>query len=117
MREIGNEAEGFSVNGEPKEKRICVVGWGFWSVEVALSFYQAVCLECWDLDFDKHLTLDMTRLKPMRDEGQAAIVQLTANLGKLRIVSVSVETRSELTKLQFLRLVKVEGGSIPVSFI
>ena len=48
--------------------------------------------------------MDMTDLKPMRDEGQQSFRALVGELPSLGITSATVTTQNELTKLQLQRI-------------
>ena len=60
--------------------------------------------------------MDMTGLKPMRDEGQQSFGTVMAALPKLGIARASVVIDSPLTKLQLLRLVTQHGRKDCVQF-
>jgi hypothetical protein len=105
VKQVGDDSAGFSIVFNHSENTVRVRAWGFWNAEVAASFGPAVAAECklhWN---GAALVMDMTQLKPMRDEGQKSFVELVAALSSLGMTSVTVEITSQLTKLQLLRLV------------
>jgi hypothetical protein len=110
MKRSGNDQAGFSVDLDAPAKTVRVVAWGFWSPDVATAFGDAV-VEAGGRATVAHLDFDMTRLKPMREEGQAAWRKVMTALPKLgAITQVSVTTGSQLTKLQLLRIAKDAAG-------
>jgi hypothetical protein len=80
------------------------VGWGFWSVPVALAFASAVVDACKVQPKGLTLAIDMTRLKPMREEGQKSFALLMRSLKDVGVARTSVVTANPLTKLQLVRL-------------
>jgi len=109
MKRIGDDQAGFSVAMDTEVGAIRVRGWGFWSVEVASVFAQTVGEACLAGPKGAALLVDMTGLKPMRDEGQQSFGALIAALPRLGIARATVATDSHLTKLQLLRLVTEHG--------
>ncbi len=81
-----------------------VVGRGFWSVDVALAFGREVPKVVQATRDKGKLCLDLSGLKPMRDEGQVAFSDLFQALRAAGIPYVEIATSSPLTKLQLLRL-------------
>jgi hypothetical protein len=107
MQRFGEDQAGFSVAYDSSTRLVNVVAWGFWSRETAASFANIVLEACKKASFGTCLTLNMTDLKPMREEGQRAWSALMNGLpGISRIDRVSVTTGNALTKLQLLRLTK-----------
>ena len=104
MERIGDDLAGFS-------GVVSVRGWGFWSAEVAASFGVRVCEACTNRPRGTRLTMELTALKPMREEGQRSFASLLAALPGLRVPATVVATGNALTKLQLMRL----GGDVPVS--
>jgi hypothetical protein len=111
MKHVGDEQEGFTVAFDATTGTLHVVAWGFWGPRVAAEFAGAIGDASSKLARGR-VAFDMTRLKPMRDEGQAAwrlVVQtLTKHAG---ITRVSIATSSHLTKLQLLRVAKLAAGA------
>jgi hypothetical protein len=62
------------------------------------------------------LLMDMSELKPLREEGQKSFGALIRMLPGLGIAKTSVHTSSQLTKLQLLRLVAEHGMKNAVEF-
>ena len=116
MKTIGDDQAGFSVAFDTEAGAVRVRGWGFWSVEVATAFAGAVVEVCHARPKGGVLFMDMTGLKPMRDEGQQSFGTVMAALPKLGIARASVVIDSPLTKLQLLRLVTQHGRKDCVQF-
>ena len=93
-----------------------LTAWGFWSIEVSLSFEQLAIDARRQEPTTRELVLDMSRLKPLRDEGQRSIAKLLALLPELGITRTTVLTTSQLTKLQLLRIVRESGAKDQVVF-
>jgi hypothetical protein len=107
MQRFGEDQAGFSVALEAATRLVNVVAWGFWSRETAASFANIVLEACRKAPSGTCLILNMTDLKPMREEGQSAWTGLMNGLPSLgRIDRVAVTTGNALTKLQLLRLTK-----------
>jgi len=104
MDRVGNDGAGFSLEYEPSPSAIRVKAWGFWGAEVAGAFGKKVGEACKNRPAGTTLYLDMTELRPMREEGQAAFTALLESLTSLGITSTMISTGSQLTKLQLLRL-------------
>ena len=116
MTKIGDDQAGFSAVFDPAVSAIRVRGWGFWSAEVATAFAGTVVEACQAGPKGKTLLMDMTGLKPMRDEGQQSFGKLMARLPKLGVARVTVAIDNPLTKLQLLRLVTEHGRKESVEF-
>jgi len=104
MDRVGDDGAGFSLEYEPSSSSVRVRAWGFWSVEIALAFGSKVREACKNRPPGTTLQLDMTHLKPMRDEGQLAFTALIEALPGLGIANTVIATGSQLTKLQLLRI-------------
>lgn len=117
MQKIGSDDAGFSLELKGGENLIEIVGWGFWGEDIATSFGYMVIEVCRYAPRGVHLSMDMNRLKPLRDEGQKAFAQVIANLGAFRIGEVSVTTSSHLTKLQLMRIARESGPKDRVRFV
>jgi hypothetical protein len=117
MKRVGDDQAGFSVAFDTELGAVRVRGWGFWSVEVATAFAKTVGDVCHTSPKGSALLMEMTGLKPMRDEGQQSFGALVAALPKLGIARTTVTTDSPLTKLQLLRLASEHAikGSIEVT--
>ena len=111
MNRIGNDEAGFSVAFDATASTVSVRGWGFWGADVANAFDSTVQKVCLTSPKGASLVIDMSQLKPMREEGQRAFSRLMAALRGLGIVSTIVMTTSQLTKMQLLRL-SAEAGTL-----
>jgi hypothetical protein len=116
MKRIGDDQAGFSVAFDTELGAVRVRAWGFWSSEVATAFAGTVSEFCHAGPRGGTLLMDMTGLKPMRDEGQQSFGTLMAALPKLGIARASLVIDSPLTKLQLLRLVTQHGRKDLVQF-
>ena len=80
--------------------------WGFWSVEIASVFAKSVIDVCRSGDLPRGVTVDAEELKPLRDEGQAALLAMFDAAAAMGIEHASVVTSSPLTRLMLARIVK-----------
>ena len=99
---------------DPELGLVRVCGWGFWTPTVSASFAFTVAEVCKASPKGASLLMDMTQLKPLREEGQQAFGALLGLLRGLGIGKTTVATASHLTRLQLMRLVAEHGvkGSI-----
>lgn len=111
MDPVGDAQSGFSIGYDPITGTIKVKAWGFWSADVGEQFGERVAEACRRRLTGSRLFLDMTDLKPMRDEGQRAFGALVRALGSLGIARTSIVTTSHMTKLQLVRLATEYGGT------
>ena len=103
MQRIGDDTTGFTVEvASPGSIR--VAAWGFWSIDVALAFANAVSDAVRGQPRGATLRIDMSRLKPMREQGQQAFGALMRALRELGVTQTQVVTANPLTKLQLVRL-------------
>ena len=116
MDRIGDDSAGFSVGQDPVAGTVRVTGWGFWSPAVAASYATKVVAACRDKP-GAGLVLDMTDLKPMREEGQRAFATVMRSLPALGVTRVSIVTASQMTKLQLVRLASENGASAYVQWV
>jgi hypothetical protein len=116
MKRIGDDQAGFSVVFDAEAGAFRVRGWGFWNIEVATAFAKTVAEVCHTGQRGGVLLMDMTGLKPLRDEGQESFGALMDALPKLGIARASLVIDSPLTKLQLLRLVTQHGRKDFVQF-
>jgi hypothetical protein len=105
MNGSGDDQSGFTVGYDPVRGAVEVTGFGFWSAEVANDFSRKVTASFRDRPGTRELVLDMSALRPMRDEGQRALAELLRMLPKLGVLRLRITTASHLTKLQLLRIV------------
>ncbi|MBN1605938.1 MAG: hypothetical protein JW940_04865 [Polyangiaceae bacterium] len=110
MDRFGTDEAGFSVEYDADTRMVRVEAWGFWNVEVASSFGPVVRDACRGRPRGTTLRLDMSRLRPMRDEGQRSFGSLMGWASGLGIQETLILTGSELVKLQLLRLVADSGA-------
>ncbi len=116
MLRVGDENAGFSVDA-PFVGNVRVTGWGFWSVEVASAFASAVVNACRSQPRGATLAIDMSGLKPMREQGQEAFALLLRSLEALGISQTSVVTTNPLTKLQLVRIASESAAGARVEWI
>ena len=112
---FGDPESGFAVSFDIATRTVRVDGWGFWGVGIAPRFREAV-LEAFRVGPSaRRLELELTRLKPLREEGEEAWLHLVTNLPKMGVEEIVVATNS-LTKLQLLRLVRQSVSKNLVQF-
>lgn len=116
MKRVGDTAAGFSVVFDPESAAVKVRGWGFWSAAISSSFATSVSEVCNANPRGSALVIDMSDLKPLREEGQQAFSMLMRLLRGLGVGKTTVATTSHLTKLQLLRLVADQGMKDSVQF-
>ena len=110
-RRGGNDEMGFAIDTDVMTRTLTVRAWGFWSASIAVDFVNAVTEEQ-QRSGVRAIAFDMGDLKPMREEGQAAWTRLVARLSaSVAIHKISIATRSQLTKLQLLRLARAAAGA------
>lgn len=105
MKRIGDDSSGFSTDYDAEVGAVRVRAWGFWTVSVAEAFVGVVSDACRAGPKGAALIIDMTELKPLREEGQRSFGALVGRLRHLGVSRTTVATASHLTKLQLLRLV------------
>lgn len=115
-KQVGDDQSGFSVTFDSSNGAILVRGWGFWNASVAVQFGNAVMDECQQCPRGMALVMDMTDLKPMRDEGQVSFGILMKALPRLGLSKTTVMTSNQLTKLQLIRLAAEFGAKALVQF-
>ena len=103
MERTGDELAGYSIEFDAVANAVRVRGWGFWNAEVAASFGGKVTEACANRPRVASIQLEVTGLKPMREEGQRSFVSLLTALPKTVTLTV-VATGNHLTKLQLMRL-------------
>jgi len=116
MKRVGDDLSGFSTDYDVEAGAVRVRAWGFWSAAVAETFTQAVSGTCRASPKGAPLLMDMTDLKPLREEGQRAFGGLVGCLRELGVSRTTVTTASHLTKLQLLRLVAEHAPKDSVEF-
>lgn len=114
---VGDDQAGFSfgyaLSGEVFEVR----AWGFWSTDVAAAFGAKVIEGLQRRLGSKRIVLDMSDLKPMREEGQQSLAHLFRSLSSLGVQTASIVTTSHLTKLQLVRIVTESGAGPNVQWL
>ena len=103
MVRVGDDIAGFTVDFDAATNTVHVKAWGYWNVQVALAF-PGIVREACAKRLEPTLLMDMTELKPMREEGQQAFGALLESLSSLGVVRTTVTTSSHLTRLQLLRV-------------
>lgn len=104
MQLFGNDSEGFVV--ETEGRRVFLSARGFWGAELASQLVPALIPE-----LDRHkgqfsLELDLTELRPLRDEGQAAFRTLFSEALARNFSQIYIRSASALTKLQMMRIAR-----------
>jgi hypothetical protein len=105
MKRVGDDLSGFSADYDLEVGAVRVRAWGFWSIPIAEAFARTVSEACRAGPKGAQLLMDMTDLKPLREEGQRSFGALVGSLRELGVSRTTVTTASHLTKLQLLRLV------------
>jgi hypothetical protein len=116
MKRVGDATAGFSAVFDPDAGAVKVRGWGFWPPGVSSSFATSVSEVCSASPRGASLVVDMTDLKPLREEGQQSFCTLLRLLRGLGVGKTTVATSSHLTKLQLLRLVSEHGLRDAIQF-
>jgi hypothetical protein len=116
MLRVGDDTAGFSVDFT-STGGIVVSGWGFWDPQVAVAFAASVLEACREQRPGATLTLDMSELKPMREEGQQSFSHVLRSLQKLGISQTSIVTTNPLAKLQLVRLATESGTYSAIQWI
>jgi hypothetical protein len=116
VQQLGDASAGFAVALDPSTKGMHIRAWGFWNVEVAMAFGRIAVAECRSSPGISAVVMDMKELKPMREEGQWSFGELISILVQLAIPLVEVETGSQLTRLQLMRIVNQRDTNRRVQF-
>jgi hypothetical protein len=116
MQRVGDDSAGFSVDRDSPD-RVHVKAWGFWSAEVASIFEPTVASACSGRPKGGVLHLDMTSVKPMRDEGQQAVMRLLRALPSLGIARAVIAVTNPLAKLQLVRLATESRTAATVEWV
>jgi hypothetical protein len=117
VQQVDDAGAGFVVAFDVATNTLQVRAWGFWNARVARAFGPTVIGECKANPGIGSLVIDMKELKPMRDEGQYSFGELIGALGQLGVPKVRLETASQLTKLQLMRIVSERDSERRVEFI
>jgi hypothetical protein len=115
---LGGDAEsGFAVAAaDVAIGTVHVEGWGFWSIGMAPKFRDAVLSACVGPTKATRVEMELMRLKPLREEGEEAWLQVLARLPGHGIRAIVVATNS-LTKLQLLRLARLSASKDMIEFV
>jgi hypothetical protein len=116
IQSVGDDRAGFSLSFDVASNTVHVLGWGFWSTEVAMAFPEAVREAC-RVRVKPALVLDMNELKPMREEGQRCFGNLIGALRGLALSSAVIRTQNQLTRLQLVRIVAERSAKDCVRFV
>ncbi|HEX6273059.1 MAG TPA: hypothetical protein VFZ53_08465 [Polyangiaceae bacterium] len=117
MDSVGDENAGFSFGFDSPKGVFEVRAWGFWNVDIATAFGVRVVGMLGQQPGAKRLVLDMTALKPMREEGQRSFANVCRALRNVGVTNTTVVTSSQLTKLQLARIVTESGASTTVQWV
>ncbi len=116
MKRIGDDDAGFTVEFDPGVGAVRVRGWGFWNTTVSEAFANVVAEVCGASPHGSSLLLDMSALRPLREEGQKAFGRIMGQLRDFGVERVAVETSSHLVRLQLLRLATEHGALSALQF-
>jgi len=116
VQRFGDDEAGFSVDVDTTARAVKIDGWGFWDPKVAAAFDSIVIEVCRGAPRGSDVSIDMGRLKPMRDEGQSAVAHVVSTLAQLKVGTIAFTTTSHLTKLQLMRIVRDAAPKDRVSF-
>jgi hypothetical protein len=111
MHRVGDDRAGFSVETS-EDGGVKVTGWGFLSLEVAVALAPAVVEACRSRPRGSALILELSNLKPMREEGQRSFTHILRSTTTFGFSSVSITTTNPLTKLQLVRLATGTGANV-----
>jgi hypothetical protein len=116
VKQVGDDKAGFSSVFDADVGAVRVRAWGFWDAKISEAFAAAIADVCRASPRGSALWMDMTDLKPLREEGQRSFGTLMRSTKELGIVRTVIATTSHLTKLQLLRLVAEHGNKESVQF-
>jgi hypothetical protein len=116
MERGGTDEAGFGVSFDAPARTVHVEAWGFWPAEVCKAFAGTLISTCRNSVGVRRVEMEMTRLKPLREEGEQAWATVLATLPSVRIEAIVVQTNS-LTKLQLLRLARLSAPKSLVQFV
>jgi hypothetical protein len=105
MKAAGDDESGFSIDSSALGVR--VEAWGFWDASTCTRFPTAVLDAIRGAPQRAPVVVDATRLKPQREEGQAAFRDLAQTTSKLG-VRVELIVTNPITKMQFVRILARE---------
>ncbi len=106
---FGTGEAGFSID-EDAASTLRLETWGFWDSELAGTFVR-VAVDNVRARRHGRIVVDVTRLKPQREEGQTALRSLMGAIrsaGGARVVAVVGD--NTLTKMQLIRIGRDVGG-------
>lgn len=115
MHQVGDIEAGFEVAFDVATRTVRVEAWGFWGIGLAPSFRDTVLDACGGGNSATRLHMEMMRLKPLREEGEEAWLDILTKVRNQGIEAIVVKTNS-LTKLQLLRIARQSASKNIVQF-
>jgi hypothetical protein len=115
MHQAGDTEAGFEVAFDAATRTVRVDAWGFWRIGIAPSFRDTVLDACRGGNNATRLHMEMVRLKPLREEGEEAWLDILTKVPNEGIEAIVVTTNS-LTKLQLLRIARQSASKNIVQF-
>jgi hypothetical protein len=115
MHRVGDTECGFTVTVDAATRTVRVEAWGFWRVGIAPMFGDALLDACRGGTKPRRVDMELTQLKPLREEGEDAWLKILTWLPNAGIEAIVVTTNS-LTKLQLLRIAKKSASKTIVQF-
>ncbi len=100
----GDPQAGFAI--ECAATAMTVRAWGFWAPALSTQFAVQVTAALKDHPHTTALTIDVSELRPLRDEGQQAFGLLLARALANGLCQVVIRAPSAITKLQMMRLAR-----------
>jgi hypothetical protein len=83
--------------------------WGFWDAATAAEFGRAGA-DAVRTSTRTQLVVDATRLKPQRDDGEAALRSVIEATASSKLVRAEVRVGNAITRMQLARLVREKGA-------
>jgi hypothetical protein len=116
MDRTGTDESGFGLDFDARAQTIRVEAWGFWPIDVCSAFGRALIGACRSSAGVRRVEMETTRLKPLREEGEAAWATVLAAMPGAGIEAIVVKCNS-LTKLQLLRIASKSASKSLVQFV
>ncbi len=116
MQRAGTDESGFGLDFDARAQTVRVEAWGFWPIEVCSAFGKALVGACRNAAGVRRVEMETTRLKPLREEGEAAWATALAAMPGVGIEAIVVKCNS-LTKLQLLRIASQSTAKSFVQFV
>jgi hypothetical protein len=111
----GTDESGFGVTFDAAARTVRVEAWGFWPIDVCSVFGKTLIGACRNPAGVRRVEMETTRLKPLREEGEAAWAMALAAM-PVGIEAIVVKCNS-LTKLQLLRIASQSASRKLVQFV